>query len=137
MIAHQNQSAPFEGDVADREKADMRTGAEILRVALEYDELFRRLGSRTEALHRLARQKSLDPRILQALLEAETSEDEHRRSCAIRDLATGMLLADDIRTSGGLLVAEKGHEVTKALILKLKNLELAGTITRRHNRDRT
>ena len=128
MIAHQNQIPALEGDLADREMADMRLGAEILHVAMQYDELLRRLGSKTEALHRLAfHHKDLDPRILQALLDFEPKpEDEETQSCMIHELSAGMLLADDIRTSTGALVAEKGHEVTVPLILKLKNLERAG-----------
>ena len=130
MIAHQDQIPALEGDLADREMADMRLGAEILHIALQYDELLRRLGSKTEALHRLAfRHRKLDPRILQALLDFEPEpEDKGTQVCAIHELSAGMLLADDIRNSSGALVAEKGHEVTVPLILKLKNLESTGKI---------
>ncbi len=130
MIAHQTRIPELEGDLDDREMADMRQGAEILHVAMQYDELLLRLGSKTEALHRLAfHHKTLDPRILQALLDFEPKpEDEATRTCMIQDLSAGMLLADEIRTNAGTLVAEKGHEVTVPLILKLQNLERAGGI---------
>ena len=131
MIAHQTKMPALEGDLADHEMADMRLGAEILHVAMQYDELLLRLGSKTEALHRLGfHHKSLDPRILQALLDFEPKpEDEATQSCMIHELSAGMLLAEEIRTSSGILVAEKGHEVTVPLILKLKNLERAGGIS--------
>jgi CheY-like chemotaxis protein len=133
MIAHQNQIPALEGDLGDREMAEMRLGAELLRVAMQYGELLRRLGSKTEALHRLAlHHKGMDPRILQALLDfAPKPEDDATQSCMIHELSAGMLLADDIRTSSGVLVAEKGHEVTVPLILKLKNLERSGGISGR------
>ncbi len=130
MIAHQNRIPALEGDLSDREMADMRLGAEILRVALQYDELLRSWDRKTEALHRLPfSTKGLDPRILQALLDFEPeTEDEATQDCLIHELSAGMLLGEDIRTSPGEFVAEKGHEVTMPLILKLKNLERTGGI---------
>jgi CheY-like chemotaxis protein len=124
MIANQNQIPPLDGDIADRERVDMRLGAKILRVAIDYDDLLHRLGSRMEALHRIKQKhKDLDQRIVQALFDAEySSEEVEKQSCAIANLSVGMILAEDIRNSAGALMAPKGHEITLALILKLKNL---------------
>lgn len=131
MIAHQNRSAPVEGDIADREMADMRLGAEILRATLAFDELLCKDMSKTEAAHRVLRQnRDLDPRIFQALVELEPEiEDREMRSCAIDDLATGMILQQDVRTHAGALMVAKGQEVTFPLILKLKNSYRKGAIS--------
>lgn len=130
MIAHQNQSAPVEGDLADREMADMRLGAEILRATLAFDELLCRDMSKTEAANRLLRQnRDMDPRIFQALVELQPESDEREvRTCALEHLSTGMILQQDVRTHAGMLIVAKGQEVTFPLILKLKNFQKKGSI---------
>jgi FixJ family two-component response regulator len=130
MIAHQNHPAPVEGDVADREQADMRRGAEILRAALAFDEFLRKDGSKTEALHRLTRQhRDLDPRILEALVEFEPDAEEIEVCAyAIDDLAPGMVLHEDVRTNSGSLIVAKGQETTVPLLLRLKSLRAKGGI---------
>ncbi len=119
MIAHQNEPVPVEGDLADRDMADMRLGASILRVALAFDEMVRNDVSKTEAAHRLARQnRDLDPRIFEALVELKAEEHE-LRECTIDQLQVGMILRQNIENQDGMLVVAKGQEVTKALILRL------------------
>lgn len=121
MIAHQNHEAPMEGDIADREMADMRLGASLLRVALAFDELVRLDVSKTEAAHRVAvQQRDLDPRIFEALVELKTEEHEIRQ-CPVQKLVVGMILRQDIENENGVLIVAKGQEVTLPLILKLKN----------------
>jgi CheY-like chemotaxis protein len=131
MIAHQNHPAPVEGDVADREMADMRRGAEILRAALAFDEFLRKDGSKTEALHRLSRRhKDLDPRVLQALVEFEPDAEEIEVCAeAIDELSPGMVLHEDVRTSSGSLIVAKGQEITFPLVLRLKNLRAKGLLS--------
>lgn len=122
MIAHQNQTASVESDLADREMADMRMGAEILRVTLAFDELLRKGLSRTEAGTRLARQfRGLDPKILYALVELDPEVgDAEVRTCTVEELAVGMILDEDIYAKNGSLIVAKGQEVTLPLTLKLK-----------------
>lgn len=121
MIAYQNQDVPVEGDIADRERADMRLGASILRVALAFDELVRLDVSKTEAAHRLSlRHRDLDPRIFEALVELKAEEHEIRQ-CPADKLEVGMILRQNIENAAGILVVAKGQEVTNSLILKLRN----------------
>lgn len=130
MIAHQNQPAPVEGDITNREMADMRLGAELLRVALAFDELLRKGNSKTEAAHRLMRQyKETDKRVFEALVELEPEPDKVEvRTCTIEELSTGMMLDEEIRTRTGQLVVAKRQEVTVPLILKLKSFRDRGAI---------
>ena len=123
MVAHQNRPANVEGDIADREMAEMRLGAELLRVTLAFDTLVRKGRSRTEAAHTLALQhKGLDSRILAALVEVEPdAEKKEIRTCSIEELSPGMTMDQEIRTAGGLLIIARGQEVTPSLVLKLKN----------------
>jgi len=124
MIKYQTQAAPFEGDITDRQKADMRTGAEILRLALDFEKLISQGLSRTEAAHRLARQyKGFSPRVFEALVELDPNAEEREvRRCWVNELSSGMIVQQDIRSFAGVLVVAKGQEVTVPLILKLKNL---------------
>lgn len=135
MVKYQAQTAPFEGDTTDREKSDMRTGAEILRLTLDFERLISQGSSRTEAAHRLSRQyKSFSPRVFEALVELDPNAEEREvRRCWVNELSPGMIVQQDIRTFTGLLVVSKGQEVTLPLILKLKNLferkALTGDVT--------
>ncbi|HUJ95000.1 MAG TPA: HD domain-containing phosphohydrolase [Terriglobales bacterium] len=122
MIAHQNQPAPVEGDVSDREMADMRLGAELLRATLAFDDLLRKGISRTEAGTRLARQRrDLDSRIFYALVELDPERDDAEvRTCTVEQLAAGMILDEDVYAKDGSLIVARGQEVTVPLTLKLK-----------------
>jgi response regulator RpfG family c-di-GMP phosphodiesterase len=121
MIGYQNENPPMEGDIADRDMAEMRLGASILRVALGFDELVRADISKTEAAHRLAMQhRDLEPKIFEALVELKAEEHEIRR-CVVDKLAVGMILREDIKNPAGALIVAKGQEVTISLIYKLKN----------------
>jgi response regulator RpfG family c-di-GMP phosphodiesterase len=94
MIAHQNQPITVEGDIRDRERAEMRMGAQLLQATLAFDGLVRKGSSRTEAASRIGRQyKDLDSRIPMALVEVEPEDSEKKvRTCRIEDLTSGMTL---------------------------------------------
>ena len=55
MIDHQNR--PVDGGEA-LDAPEMKTGAEILRLVLEYEQMIHRGASRTEAAHQLAMKTS-------------------------------------------------------------------------------
>ena len=101
----------------------MRTGAEILRVVLEYEQLTRGGKSRTESAHLLARKNAqFSAKFFEALVmldpNAEASEIKKHR---FDDLIPGMILQQEVRTTSGTLVVSRGQEVTPMLIFKLKN----------------
>ena len=131
MIKYQTQQPPMEGDITDRQKSDMRTGAEILRLALDFEKLISQGMSRTEAAHTLARQyKHFSPSVFQALVELDPNAEEHEvRRCWVNELSPGMIVQKDIRSVTGSLVVSKGQEVTVPLILKLKNFSARKAIS--------
>jgi response regulator RpfG family c-di-GMP phosphodiesterase len=124
IVAHQNQPITVEGDVADREKADMRLSAQLLQITLAFDDLVRKGHSRAEAATRISRQRrGLDARIFEALVELDPEDaDKNLRRAPIEELVPGMIIEQEIRTGAGFLVVAKGQEVTPPLALKLKNL---------------
>jgi len=124
IIAHQSRPTTVEGDIADREAADMRLGADLLQVALAFDSLLHKGFSRAEAASRLSRQgRKLDPRIFEALVELEPEvADKQVRILPIADLSPGMIIEQEIRNRKGSLLVAAGQEVTLPLLLKLKSL---------------
>lgn len=130
MIAHQNEFPSVEGDLASRETTDMRLGAELLQVTLQFDELISQGLSRTEATHQVARKhKDLDPRVFQALVEVEVEREERKvHECSLEELAFGMIFEKEVRTAGGMLVVARGQEITPPLLLKLKSFCDKGTV---------
>jgi len=132
MIEHQNQPVP---ETAVTERADIRMGAEILRLILAYERLIHKGNSRTEAVHILSRQNSnFSPEFFQALVALDpNAEDGEIRACRIDELTPGMIVQQEIRTLDGGLLVSKGQEVTPTVISKLKNYHarraIAGSVT--------
>ena len=127
MIQHQNQPVAEAGAT---EMADMRLGAEILRLVLAYEQAIHKGSSRTEAAHLLARQNTnFSPQFFQALVTLDPNAEEgETRKCRIEELAAGMIIQEEVRTLEGALLVSKGQEVTAAVIFKLKNFHARRTI---------
>jgi response regulator RpfG family c-di-GMP phosphodiesterase len=121
MIEHQNQ-ALTEAAPDDSPTADIRQGAEILRLILAYERLIHKGISRSEAVHLLSRQnKDFSADFFEALVTLDPNADEGEiRNCRVEDLVPGMIIQQEVRTPDALLVS-KGQEVTAPLLLKLKN----------------
>lgn len=128
MIAHQNQSV---SGSSGSEMADMRLGAEILRLTLAFEQLIHKGASRTEAAHSLSRQnKNFSPEFFSALVTLDpNAEDGETRKCRIEELSSGMIIQQDIRTYEGALLVSKGQAVTPPLLFKLKNFYARHAIT--------
>jgi hypothetical protein len=102
--------------------AGMRIGADILRMAIAFDELKINGHKDAEALSKLKQDSQFDPKIVRALqsLPAETGSMD-LKVIRIPDLFPGMILQEEIRTKGEVLVAGNGQEVTYPLIVRLNH----------------
>jgi response regulator RpfG family c-di-GMP phosphodiesterase len=120
MIEHQNEQVA----AADPDMADVRTGAEILRLVLAYEKLIHKGVSRTEAVHSLTmHNRGFNQKFFDALVTLDPNAEEGEiQKCRVELLSPGMIIQGEIRNSDGALVVSKGQEVTTPLILKLKNL---------------
>lgn len=120
MIEHQDRPVRKE----DNQETEVRTGAEILRLVLAYERMIHKGTSRTEAAHLLARQNAnFSPKFFDALVTLDPNADEGvTRKCSIEDLAPGMIMQEEVRTTDGGLLVSKGQEVTPTVIFKLKNV---------------
>jgi FixJ family two-component response regulator len=130
MIAYQNRPTSVDSDIADREMADMRLGADLLQVAIAFDEQIRKGRSRVEAANLLMKQfRHVDQKVLFSLVELDPEkEDAQTQQCGIEKLSPGMVVAEDVYTKTQALVVTRGQEITSTIILKLKNLLAVGTI---------
>lgn len=128
MIEHQNGPIPTEGGPDD---ADIRRGAEILRLILSYEDFIHKGFSRNESVHRLARlNPKFSPEFFNALVALDPhAEDEETRNCRIEELVPGMIIQQEIRAVDQTLMISKGQEVTSTVIFKLKNLQARHAIS--------
>jgi hypothetical protein len=93
-----------------------------LRLAIAFDDLKIKGKNESEALSKLQYDPRFDPQIVSALttLRPEASNME-LKAVRITDLATGMLLQEEIRTNVGMLLVGRGQEVSYPLIVRLNN----------------
>jgi len=107
----------------------IRLGADILRVAIAFDNLKIQGKSDPDAIEELQKNKQFEPRLIKALasLPQEAVEME-TRAIEIADLEAGMILQEEIRTQNGLLLVAKGQEVTFPLLVRLRNFHQLRTI---------
>lgn len=132
MIEHQNRPVqPGE----ESGGAEMRTGAEILRLILEYEQLIHRGMSRTESAHHLAmRNRNFSPKFFEALVTLDPNAEESEiQKCRIEELTPGMIVQEEVRSGTGGLLVSRGQEITPTVIFKLKNLHsrqaISGEVT--------
>ena len=120
MIDHQNRVVDG-GEALDA--PEMKMGAEILRLVLEYEQMIHRGASRTEAAHQLAMKNKFRADFFEALVALDpNAEDDEIRRCRIDDL-TRMIIQQEVRCTGGALLISRGQEVTPTVIFKLKNFQ--------------
>jgi response regulator RpfG family c-di-GMP phosphodiesterase len=100
----------------------IRIGADILRLAIAFDDLKIKGNNEPEALSKLQYDPRFDPQIVSALttLRPEASNME-LKAVRISDLATGMILQEEIRTNVRMLLVGRGQEVSYPLIVRLNN----------------
>jgi CheY-like chemotaxis protein len=127
MIRHQNRPV-LQSENA--ELPDIRKGAEVLRLVLEYEQATHQGASRTEAAHTLARQDTeMGPEFFAALVALDPNAEEGQvKRCSIDELYAGMIIQQDVQTNGGSLLVSTGQEVTPTVISKLKNFHARGSI---------
>ncbi|HBG18564.1 MAG TPA: two-component system response regulator [Desulfobulbaceae bacterium] len=122
IIAH--QLLPYSALAESRNiKEEVSLGAQILRMAIDFDALLHRDWKRTEALAHLESQPGeYNPELLKILAGIKLGpENERVVAVELRDMSAGMIVEQDIEALNGVLIAPKGQEVTWSLIKGLKN----------------
>ncbi len=108
----------------------VRRGSQMLRVCLAFDRLLHAGIERPEAFSTLAADPAqYDAKMVAALRDFKPSRGgTEMRHIDVRNLRAGMILNDDLRSTTGILLATKGHEVSHALTKAIRNFVEAGTV---------
>ena len=115
------QRHPF-GSYEDEASEHLKIGAEILRVAIAFDDLRSRGVRDTDARLRLKSDSRIHPLVLRSLgCLQHGAGDTELRSLRISELAAGMILEEDVKTNAGVLIVVHGQEITYPLIVCLSN----------------
>jgi hypothetical protein len=108
---------------------ELALDAEILRVAIEFDDMKAKGMGDSEAVERLLGSSTLDPGVLRSLKSVgAASESVRERSVPISELTERMVLQEDVETNTDILIAVSGQELTFPQIVRLKNLHRRGEI---------
>ena len=125
MIAQQQK--PFKeylplAELAEEERT-VAQGAQILKVALNFDQLVVSGMSNKQSLSVLrAQPKEYSPEVVATLANLQMEEvGQVVKMVRVRDLNTRMIADDDIKAQNGLLLVPKGQEITYPVLERLRN----------------
>jgi response regulator RpfG family c-di-GMP phosphodiesterase len=124
MIARQDERFPKSTNLEELLSTDPAVlGAQMIRVALAYDNRLLAGASHEQAIGALAmRDEDYQPLLVAALSKMPSLRVEMEEVLVrVRDLNTTMVLAEDVFTRNGLLLAKNGQEVSLALLHRLQN----------------
>jgi ActR/RegA family two-component response regulator len=132
MIGNQlSREIPHEIPSMRREcVAETIQGAKILKLAVAYDDLRIKPFSEERAIESLRyRDTEFERELIDALIGIKPPGGQ-MISCrlAIAKLATGMFLDQEVRNRQGMLLAGKGQEISRAVLLKIQNWAQASLI---------
>jgi CheY-like chemotaxis protein len=102
-----------------------RRAASILRLAVDYDTLDASGREPAQILHELGtRPGGYDASLFDALSRLRDRPSVHRygRTVPLAKLQVGMVFAEDVRSTTGILLAARGFEVTEGFIERVRNL---------------
>lgn len=117
MIA--NQASAWNRAVSMERTA---TGAHLLRVASDFDELMMRGHEVESALAKMRGRPEYNPAFIHALAEVQVEElQSETRLVSLAHLRTRMIIHSDVRSKNGLLLLAKGQEVTDSAVARLKS----------------
>jgi len=109
---------------------DVIFGSKLLRVVVEFDRLITGGESVSSAIRRLRENPDeFDAEIVGAL-EGISIEPGGTKvmSLMIRDIATGMILDQDVRSKEGVLLVAKGQEISISVLERLRRLSQKGNV---------
>jgi response regulator RpfG family c-di-GMP phosphodiesterase len=102
---------------------EIAIGAQILRVALDYDLLLFQGKKHKEAVKELVAEKGMyNPDILKLLNNVKPGDEQIRIvSLKVHDISIGMIADEDIMAKNGILLTPKGQEITWPVLQGLLN----------------
>lgn len=127
-----NQRSPTEG----RDSAGL--GSRILAAALDFEELLSVGATHRQAIKAMRHDVGrYDSSIVDALATArDLTRESAMRLLSLGQLREGVLLEEDVRDRGGMLIVSRGHELTASSIARLRNYGHLDLLTKREFRVR-
>ncbi len=118
------QLTPY-SELIENEELDeeIGLGAQILRIASDYDLLLIQGQSHAEAIQQLKKDKdSYNPDLLARMRKIKPGEKENIISrIAVKDISIGMIAEEDIIAKNGAMLTPKGQEITWPVLQGLQN----------------
>ncbi len=118
------QLTPY-NELIENEELDeeIGLGAQILRIASDYDLLLIQGRSHAEAIQHLKKDKdSYNPDLLARMRKIKPGETENIISrIAVKDISIGMIAEEDIIAKNGAMLTPKGQEITWPVLQGLQN----------------
>ena len=103
-------------------RAQTPIGARILRALQALATLESKYGDTERALAELvARRDHYDPAVVDAITEVCRPRPRQVRPLTLKELRSGMVLVDEVKTSNGMLLVAAGQRVTPQLLERLNN----------------
>jgi FixJ family two-component response regulator len=130
MIARQQDACPEYLSPSPATWDPVLLGAQLLRVALEFDLVIMRGACMDDALGRLRRRpKDFSVPLVAALASYELPSLTHgERRMIIGQLEVGMIIDEDLCNATGLLLVRKGLVISEPLLVRLRLLHRNGQI---------
>jgi hypothetical protein len=125
LAAFVKPSHPLRGSSStDGKQALVKTGAELLRVAVDFDTLELATTSATSAIDTMrGREGKYSRQVLDALTTLRGGEAPRHeiREISASTLRVGMVFASDVRTRDGVLLVCRGYEITESFLARVRN----------------
>jgi response regulator RpfG family c-di-GMP phosphodiesterase len=117
MVAHQASEVRDDPSLPD----SVRTGAHLLRIAIDFDEQIIRGRSLETALSQMMSRATYDPAFVYALQQVRLEDAASEARCvSLAQIKTGMILNYDVLSKTGLLLMGRGQEITDSAIVRLR-----------------
>jgi response regulator RpfG family c-di-GMP phosphodiesterase len=134
IILYQHKNYDGTGWPQDDVKGDgLPLEVRVLRAVVAHDELASQGWSETEIIAHLAENRGrIDPAVFKALEQlARNPTSTTERRVLPSELEVGMILQDDLKTDGGMMLLCRGAEITTGFCAHLQELEESGLLTKR------
>jgi CheY-like chemotaxis protein len=114
---------------ADAKAHQLMRAAQMLRIAIDFDDLQARGHSPQAAITEMRTRDGYDTEVLESLaVTVQPSADpDEPQWVPLSGLRVGMVVAEDIRMTSGTLLVARGYEVAQGFIERAKNFR-AGTV---------
>jgi response regulator RpfG family c-di-GMP phosphodiesterase len=116
------QELEEESATNDKLSEDVSLGAQVVKVAIDYDLLQFGGMNHTDAVKKLKNRKIYNPAIIKHLPGIRLNSDHTRIvSLNVKDISIGMIVEENIMAKNGALITPKGQEVTWPVLQGVKN----------------